>query len=393
MQTLLAILIAAVPLKWTVETTKVQPAQFEVVHGESIALEAALQSGGKPLDLTGQTAHLYWQTNGMGSAWWTASATVNSNRLSAVFLPEMDPGASAVTGFIGVPGEIYRAAFQLRFRHGPGAVPNEIELPPRVIDFARVTVTNEPWATPSMVAGKVSKAGDTMTGNLVGINGATVDFNLIKARQSINLGGINLSNLVGSENASVQFRPIDGIVAMLEDLSADNATFSNAVVNVGIGIKQDEVARIKEMVSTFSDFPIGTGATTVGGLLLALAGAVTWLKRNKADTSTMNSKFSSVNTALAQKLGASSSITLPSEDWERVCEYINANDRSQTVGNVFCNLVIATAKLSRSTPTPTGLFTLDADGNLVTDSSNVSPDGTVTVEGDLNPDGTYTVEI
>lgn len=97
--------------------------------------------------------------------------------------------------------------------------------------------------------------------------------------------------------------------------------------------------------------------------------------------------------ALAQKLGASSSITLPSEDWQRVCEYINANDRSQTVGNVFCNLVIATAKLSRSTPTPTGLFTLDADGNLVTDSSNVSPDGTVTVEGDLNPDGTYTVEV
>ena len=152
MNTLLTLLIAAVPLKWTVETTKVQPAQFEVVHGESIALEATLQSGGKPLDLTGQTAHLYWQTNGMAEAWWVGSATVTSNRLSAVFLPEMNPGAASVTGFIGVPGEIYRAAFQLRFRHGPGAIPNEIEPPVRTLDFARVTVTNAPWATPGDVA-------------------------------------------------------------------------------------------------------------------------------------------------------------------------------------------------------------------------------------------------
>lgn len=152
MNTLLALLIAAVPLKWTVETTRVQPAQFEVVHGESIALEATLQSGGKPLDLTGETAYLYWQTNGMDQTWWVGSAAVNSNRLSTVFTPEMDPGASAVTGFIGVPGEIYRAAFQLRFRHGPGAVPNEIEPPVRTIDFNRVTVANAPWATPGDVA-------------------------------------------------------------------------------------------------------------------------------------------------------------------------------------------------------------------------------------------------
>lgn len=44
-------------------------------------------------------------------------------------------------------------------------------------------------------------------------------------------------------------------------------------------------------------------------------------------------------------------------------------------------------------PKPTGLFYLDADGNLVVDSSNLNDDGTVTVDGTLNDDGTYTVTV
>lgn len=140
-------LIGGVPLRWTVETSKVQPAQFEVVHGEEIDLAATLQSYGKPLDLTGETAHLYWQTNGMDQAWWVGVATVTSNRIEATFSPEMDPGAASVVGFLGIEGENYRAAFQLRFRHGPGATVNEIEPPVRTLDFARVVVTNAPWQT------------------------------------------------------------------------------------------------------------------------------------------------------------------------------------------------------------------------------------------------------
>lgn len=137
---------AAVPLRWTVETTRAQPATFEAYQGETLAFEAALQSAGKPLELSGIAA-LYWQTNGMGSAYWETTAAVNSNRLSAVWTPEMDVGARVYNCFIGIPGKVYRAAFQLRLRPSPGAEPNTLHLPVPVIDFAKVRVLNPPWGS------------------------------------------------------------------------------------------------------------------------------------------------------------------------------------------------------------------------------------------------------
>ncbi len=137
---------AAVPLRWTVETTRAQPATFEAYQGETLAFEATLQSAGKPLELSGIAA-LYWQTNGMGSAYWETTAAVNSNRLSAVWTPEMDVGARVYNCFIGIPGKVYRAVFQLRLRPSPGAEPNTLPLPVPVIDFAKVRVLNPPWGS------------------------------------------------------------------------------------------------------------------------------------------------------------------------------------------------------------------------------------------------------
>lgn len=154
-------LSAAVPIRWTVETSRVQPAQFESFKGESITLEAAMQSYGKPLAIEGEP-HLYWQTNGMGAAWWTAPAAVSSNVLSATWTPEMDCGATAYTCFLGVTGSIYRAAFQLRVRHAPGDIPNELPLPTPTIDFDRVTVLHPPWpgieTVPPIVSNVVTKS-------------------------------------------------------------------------------------------------------------------------------------------------------------------------------------------------------------------------------------------
>lgn len=141
-----AALLAAVPVRWTVETSRVQPAVFDVVRGESIALEATLQSYGKPLETAPEDAwRIYWQTNGMGNTWWSAPARATGNVLRASWTPAMDPGAPAVTGFIGSTGDNYRASFQLRFRHGPGATPNALPLPTPRIDFAAVEVANAPW--------------------------------------------------------------------------------------------------------------------------------------------------------------------------------------------------------------------------------------------------------
>ena len=149
---------AAVPLKWTVETSRAQPATFEAFQGETLDFEATLQSYGKPLELpvTGASSpRLFWQTNGMGSAYWSAPCTVpgassprgaDTNLLCATWLPSYDVGARAYNCFIGLTGTIYHAAFQLRLRPSPGAVPNELPLPQKVIDFAQVTVLNPPWS-------------------------------------------------------------------------------------------------------------------------------------------------------------------------------------------------------------------------------------------------------
>ena len=142
---------AAVPLKWTVETSRVQPVTFEAYHGEALSLEATLQSYGKPVADTLQDVRLYWQTNGMGSAYWSAPASASGNVLRATWTPAMDTGANAVYGFIGVAGENYRASFQLRMRSSPGASPNELELPRKHIDFSEVEVKNAPWASATIV--------------------------------------------------------------------------------------------------------------------------------------------------------------------------------------------------------------------------------------------------
>lgn len=142
---------AAVPLKWTVETSRVQPITFEAYHGETLSFEATLQSYGKPHSTGFNDYRIYWQTNGMDDVYWSAPATCQDNVVTARFTPEMDTGANVVRGFLGCAGEDFRAAFQLRLRPSPGATPNAIDLPASVIDFAQVTVRNAPWATVTLV--------------------------------------------------------------------------------------------------------------------------------------------------------------------------------------------------------------------------------------------------
>lgn len=159
---------AAVPLSWTVETSRAQPATFEAYQGETLTFEASLQSHGKPLEAPSNYS-FFWQTNGMGSTYWEApcqgvgvgdrctkesdNSTVDlhlqptpTNVLFATWLPSMDVGAKVYNCFIGSPSNIYHAAFQLRLRPSPGALPNALPLPVPVIDFATIRVLNPPWS-------------------------------------------------------------------------------------------------------------------------------------------------------------------------------------------------------------------------------------------------------
>ena len=76
-------------------------------------------------------------------------------------------------------------------------------------------------------------------------------------------------------------------------ISATNPTFSNAVLAVGLNIDTNAVAILNDIAETFGGFPIEGTATTVGGLLAALAAAIAWLKKNKV------SSFESVGGATA----------------------------------------------------------------------------------------------
>lgn len=136
---------AAVPVRWTAETSRAAPVAIEQFAGTSIDLEAALKSYGSPLDAEGEP-RLYWQTNGMGSAWWSAPASASGSVLRASWTPACETGgASFYKGFIGIPGSIYSAAFTLRLRPSPGAAPNALPLPAPRIDFAAIEVANAPW--------------------------------------------------------------------------------------------------------------------------------------------------------------------------------------------------------------------------------------------------------
>lgn len=131
----LSTLPAAVPLRWTVETSRAQVAQFEAYRGETLDLEATMKSYGSPLATPAQPS-LYWQTNGMGAAWWTAPATASGNVLRATWSPTNDCGGTVYNCFIGGPDATYRAAFRLRMLPSPGFTPNHLKLPTVTHDAA-----------------------------------------------------------------------------------------------------------------------------------------------------------------------------------------------------------------------------------------------------------------
>ena len=166
---------AAVPLHWTVETSRATPTTFEAYQGETLALEASLQSYGKPLEAPSNYS-LYWQTNGMGSTYWSVPCPVPTsslvgaptNVLFATWSPTNDVGAKVYNCFIGQPGTIYHAAFQLRLRPSPGATPNVLPLPVKTLDFSKVFVLNPPYYTKVEADTRISNA----TNAIRRVNGA-----------------------------------------------------------------------------------------------------------------------------------------------------------------------------------------------------------------------------
>ena len=163
---------ASVPLSWEVKPGHASPVAFDRFHGESLHLSAEFVGFSEPPFASGADVRLWYQTNGMGSAWWSVPASVESNRVSAVWSPELDPGAERVTLFFGAPSNAYCSAV-LRLRGSPGMVPNALPLPVQRLDYAAIEVANAPYYTKSEADAKIVELAPA-PGNYAAVSNAAM---------------------------------------------------------------------------------------------------------------------------------------------------------------------------------------------------------------------------
>ena len=147
--------IATVPLAWEARPNAPAPAFFDRHHGETLEFRCTLR-GFDAAFAPAADVRLWYQTNGMGQAWWSAPATVQSNVITATWSPALDPGADRVSLFFGAPSNVYASAV-LRLRHSPGFTPSVLTLPVQRLDFAAVEIANAPYYTKAETESKIAE--------------------------------------------------------------------------------------------------------------------------------------------------------------------------------------------------------------------------------------------
>ena len=199
---------------------------------------------------------------------------------------------------------------------------------------AHVTNTNNPHAVTAEQVGAVPTNGGIITGSLIIGNSTIEDDESLSAENCIRSnGGFSrfsdswdehpklkwmgeyFEDSISGENGRIYipytdapwidaikegsvkglalYSDIDGFIKSESDpvfTAWLDGSFSNAVLSVGLNIDTNSVAVLNEIAATFGGFPLGAGetATTVGGLLAALAASIAWLKKNKVQTLKLN---------------------------------------------------------------------------------------------------------
>lgn len=138
--------LAAVPISWTATPTSPTYMPAPVPHGSTVEFSVTLKGFTDPAIGPDADVRLWFQTNGMGSAWFSAPAAFASNVVTATFGPEQDVGADRVNCFFGAPSNVFASAV-LRLSHAPGFTPTYITPPVLTIDFDILAVTNAPYYT------------------------------------------------------------------------------------------------------------------------------------------------------------------------------------------------------------------------------------------------------
>ena len=124
----------SITVEWEVDAERARSEAISAYHGETLTL--APDFG----DTNITASVIYYQTNGMGSAWWSTD--------SLVFHPTNDIGAASYRFFVAAEdaaGRVYRANGTLRLLDSPGFVPNALPLPVEVLDYSTIEVANAPY--------------------------------------------------------------------------------------------------------------------------------------------------------------------------------------------------------------------------------------------------------
>ena len=98
-----AALRAGVPRRWKADVAEAGTYQTSFYRGETIDISAQLTLDGRPFAVpAGASASMFVSTNDLRDVWvWPATVTTGG-LIRATWLPEYDPGASAVRGFLRV---------------------------------------------------------------------------------------------------------------------------------------------------------------------------------------------------------------------------------------------------------------------------------------------------
>lgn len=130
-------------VQWRADLSSTEVRNLYLRHGDSATLTARLFLRGVPYTPT--NAVCYFQTNGMGRAWWTAPCSIASNTVSVAWNPLLErTDADLYPLVLRVDDAAWRAAALLYLRPAPGPEPDEL---PVILDFGLIAYTNAPWAT------------------------------------------------------------------------------------------------------------------------------------------------------------------------------------------------------------------------------------------------------
>ena len=230
---LAATLRAAVPVAWTNSPGMAPHLIGPIPHGSSIDLSVTLQGYTTPPIADGADLRLWYQTNGMGKAWFSAPATLSSNVISSVFGPEQDIGADRVSLFFGAPSNVFAAAV-LRLSHAPGFTPNALPLPVEMLDFAAVAYTNAPWLTRPEVDARIAElAPPTSLEPATNYTDEAIDIlkgrlwrgdeTVGKAASADYAYDAHIANLLRNDSTGALYYPTDFVL---------RATFTNDICNI-----------------------------------------------------------------------------------------------------------------------------------------------------------------